>query len=464
MQPDQFYMVLQTGFMTPDDWECFLIEAGISTDSAKTQMTKFADEKLTIESLQMLYHSMLKELGVTLMGEALSILKQAKEAKEATAQSTHIQALAAKPPNLNIEMTPQQFRKFRIDWDVFTKITNMPSSQFNIHQYNCADEAAQDAINNSHPNFFTTDPDKLLDMVEALVTQRSNPIVHRLAFASISQGEGEPIQNYLVHLRAVAVDCSFSCPMYEPDLSDIYIKDQIIQGVANDILLADLLAKAGTLKTLKQNVHHAEAFESALRDQTSMAGASDTTSARLSTYCRQKSMPQADKGDTRTNAYPNYEAKPNHQICGGCGGHLHGTPGTGSRQLKCPAWGQACSNCGKPNHLLRVCRAKKVAQVARKGPEANKAAMDTLIAHITFNHMTGTYTAKDTSQIMEIEGYVVPFSPKPDPRQARDIAWNCSTKMAIFPDSGATICLGGLKHFRNMELSTNNLIPSRKVV
>ena len=175
-------------------------------------------------------------------------------------------------------------------------------------------------------------------------------------------------------------------------------------------------------------------------------------------------MPQADKTDARTNAYPNYEAKPNRQICWGCGSHLHGTPGTGSHQLKCLAWGQACSNCGKPNLLLRVCRAKKVAQIVRKGPEANEAAMDTLISHISFNQMTGTYTAKDTNQIMEIEAYTVPFSPKPDPRQARDIPRNRSTKMAIFPYSGATICLGGLKHLRNMRLSTNNLIPSRKVV
>ena len=180
-------------YMTPDDWERFLIEAGISTDSAKTHATKFANEKLTIESLQMLDHSMLKELGVTLMGEAQWILKQANEA-----QSTHIQALAVKPSNLNIEMTPQQFRKFWIDWDVFTKMTNIPSSQFNIHLYNCADEAVQNAIINTHSNFFATDPDKLLDMVEALVTQRSNPIVHCLAFASMSQDESEPIQNYLV--------------------------------------------------------------------------------------------------------------------------------------------------------------------------------------------------------------------------------------------------------------------------
>ena len=139
-------------------------------------------------------------------------------------------------------------------------------------------------------------------------------------------------------------------------------------------------------------------------------------------------------------------------------------PRTRSRQLKCPAWGQACSNCGKPNPLSRECRAKKVPQVVRKGPEANEAAMDTPITHITFNQMAGTYTAKDTSQIMEIEAYVVLFSPKPDPRQAGDIPRNCSTNMAIFPDSGATIRLRGLKHLQNMGLSTNNLIPSRKVV
>ena len=154
-------------------------------------------------------------------GKALCIPKQAKED---TAQSTRIQALAAKLPNVNTEMTPQQFRKFRIAWDIFSKMTNMPSPQFNIHQYNCADEAVQNAIINTHSNFFTTDPDKLLDMVEVLVTQRSNPIIHCLALPSISQDEGEPIQNYLVRLRVVVIHCSFSCPLCEHDLFDIYIR------------------------------------------------------------------------------------------------------------------------------------------------------------------------------------------------------------------------------------------------
>ena len=162
------------------------------------------------------------------------------------------------------------------------------------------------AIINTHPNFFPTDPDKLLDMVEVLVTQRSNHVVHRLAFASMSQDEDEPIQNYLVRLRAVAVDCSFTCPSCEYDQSDIYIKDQIIQGIANDTLQADLLAKAGTLKSLEQNVRHAGAFESALRDQNSMASASDAASVWLSTYRGQKNMPQVNKGNARTNTYLNH--------------------------------------------------------------------------------------------------------------------------------------------------------------
>ena len=142
------------------------------------------------------------------------------------------------------------------------------------------------AIINTHPNFFSTDPDKLLDIVEVLVTQRSNPIIHCRACASMFQDEDEPIQKYLVCLRVVAIVCNFTCPMYEYNLSDICIKDQIIQGIANDTLQTDLLAKVGMPNSLKQNVCHAEAFESALQDQNSMARASDEPFAQLSTNRR----------------------------------------------------------------------------------------------------------------------------------------------------------------------------------
>ena len=197
-----------------------------------------------------------------------------------------------------------------------------------------------------------------------------------------------------------------------------------------------------------------------------MAGASDAASAQLSTYHKQKNMPQANKGNVHANTYLKYDnsdAKSSCQACVGCGSHQHGASGTGSRQLKYPGWGQTCSNCGKPNHLSMVCRARKTSQAVRS-PGDNEAAMDMFIVHIIFNQVTGTYISKDTGQIREIDAYSVPFLPKLYPRQARDIPIGCNTRMMIIPNSRATIYLGGLKHLLNMGLTMNNLIPSRKVV
>ena len=116
------------------------------------------------------------------------------------------------------------------------RMTNMPPAQTNIQLYNCADEAVQTSIINTYPKFFSEKPNRLMDMLEALVTQKSNPMVHRLSFASISQGSGESVQQFVVRLRGTAQDCNFTCPICSYDLSDIYIKDQLIRGTANDAL------------------------------------------------------------------------------------------------------------------------------------------------------------------------------------------------------------------------------------
>ena len=233
----------------------------------------------------MIDNPMLKELGITAMGEALFILKQAKEP---SLQTSYAKALSAKLPQLHLEMTTQQFRKFQFNWEVFTRMTDMPTSQTSIQLYRCADESVQNAIINTYPKFFTIDPDKLLEMIEALVTQISNTMVHQITFASVSQHEDKPIQQYLVHLWTTATDCNFSCSHCEHNLSNIYIKDKLIRGIANDALQTNLLAKARVLKSLGQNVCYAEAFESALWDQTAITDMSDVATIQMSTYCRQK--------------------------------------------------------------------------------------------------------------------------------------------------------------------------------
>ena len=169
-------------------------------------------------------------------------------------------------------------------------MTNMPPAQTNIQLYNCADEAVQTSIINTYPKFFSEEPNRLIDILEALVTQKSNPMVHRFSFASISRGPGELVQQFVVRFRGTAQDCDFTCPIYNYNLSDIYIKDQLIQGTANDALQADLLAKACSLKTLEENINHAEAFEAALHDQAQMSGTLEMSALRASTYRKEKKI------------------------------------------------------------------------------------------------------------------------------------------------------------------------------
>ena len=218
-------------------------------------------------------------------------------------------------------------------------MTDMLTTQTNIQLHSCADESVQNVIINTYHKFFTTDPDRLLEMIEVLVTQKSNPMVYRITFASMSQHENEPIQQYLVHLRATAADSNFSCPCCEHDLSDIYINDQSIREIANDALQTNLLAKS-----LDQNVCHAEEFELALQGQTTMTDTSDIATIRMSTYCRQKNRTaRTNRGyiDTSTTATHNniVEQEP-CQVCIGCGSHQHGTSRTSACHLTCPAWGQ----------------------------------------------------------------------------------------------------------------------------
>ena len=83
----------------------------------------FSSKEIMRDSLHMRDHAMLKELGIKMMGDMLAILKLTKEPPVSLAN--HVKPPTAKLPQLNPEMTPQQFQKFRIDWDVFTKLTNL---------------------------------------------------------------------------------------------------------------------------------------------------------------------------------------------------------------------------------------------------------------------------------------------------------------------------------------------------
>ena len=309
-------------------WRC-------KQDTAKIYAQTFSSGEITRDSLHMLDCKMVKELGIKIMGVVLAILKLTKE--PSVPPASYIRPSTAKLPQLNSEMTSQQFKKSGIDWDIFTKMTNLPTALTNIQLFNCASEAIQNSIINTYPELFNTSSEKLLDMLKVLVTQKSNVMVHRISFSLIVQSDNGSIQNYLVWLQSGAENCDFICPNCNHDLSNVYIKDQFIQGIANDALQADKLAKARSLKTLEQNIRHAEAFEMTMRDQDKISSALDIAGFQMSAYHQQKQAQNVVQL-TATNKHERtmMRTKPCQNECWGFSSKQHGGVGSGDRSRMCP--------------------------------------------------------------------------------------------------------------------------------
>ena len=209
--------------MDADEWQKILVDAGIDDEAATTYSQTFHKQKLVVDSLSMLDRTLLTELGVNTLGDTLTIMRLGKEAPRASLpNSTFVKAPVARLRQLHIEMTHQQFRKFEIDLDVFLKMTNLPSDQIPAQLYSCGDEAVQTAIINTYPKFFTLEQSQLLDVIERIVTQKSNPMIQRMSFTGLMQGEFETVHAFMVRLRAAAQDCEFSCPGCQHDLCEIY--------------------------------------------------------------------------------------------------------------------------------------------------------------------------------------------------------------------------------------------------
>ena len=154
------------------EWTAVFTGIGVDPKAAKKYAEKFAEEKLTKSSLDMLDRNMLTELGVTVMGDALSILKLSKEVEsKSTSSRASVKLSSAKAPQLHAEMTSQQFRKFRVDWSVFVKMTGLPDEDIHAQLYSNAEESVQTAIINTYPDFFTLPTSDILDKLESIVTQ-----------------------------------------------------------------------------------------------------------------------------------------------------------------------------------------------------------------------------------------------------------------------------------------------------
>ena len=189
----------------------------------------------------------------------------------------------------------------------------------------------------------------------------------------------------------------------------------------HETLQTDILATPNHLKELESVIKHAEAFESAQRNQTRFQSNAEVMAARASYYQHQKKTTRIDK-----LTHP----------CQGCGSLQHEQQGAKDHSTQCPAWGKICSHCNNKNHFATVCRKRN-------------DTVNAFIAHVTYHSETDSYTSASTNDI-EIIVSIQPLL------KHKDIPL---ISIKIFPDSGASICLAGTEHLSQLHLLHSDLIP-----
>ena len=127
------------------------------------------------------------------------------------------------------------------------------------------------------------------------------------------------------------------------------------------------------------------------------------------------------------------------------------------------AWGQTCNACDRQNHFTKVCQSKgenkwSIIQCIND----KEATMDDLIAHVIFDPEINTNISSNDNGHEEVETTFIPFFPHLNIRQVQNIPTTYATRLRIYPDGRAIICLGDPKHLWYMRLSERNLIPSKK--
>ena len=143
------------------DWATEFIKAGIPTSDASFYAAQFEKDSLTLSDIPDLDKETLSSLKITTLGHQLKILRLGKDQhnvnsnknsnnspSESSTASYKCPSAAAsiKFPKVTSDMTQPQYRKFRVDWNVYRTITKIPDQDTTAHFYSACDTDVQSSL------------------------------------------------------------------------------------------------------------------------------------------------------------------------------------------------------------------------------------------------------------------------------------------------------------------------------
>ena len=258
-----------------------------------------------------------------------------------------------KRPIISSGGTRATFDYFLTRWSEYAWNTRLKDKELVMHLLECCDEQLRmDLFRNRGGTLAELTQDEVLRAIEVLAVRKENVRVARKALHGMRQGRDEPVRAFGARLRGQAAICGFSkkcgcgCDA-AVDYSEETVNDVLCLGLADPEIQKEIMSDLNQKRTLEETLGLVEAKESGRRSMAQLS-TPQTVDAVDSSYKKLKRPTQ--KGRT-----------PVGDVCTYCGvvGHGRNAP-TRVRRTKCPAFGKVCSNCGKENHMAKVCRSSAV--------------------------------------------------------------------------------------------------------
>ncbi|XP_072161941.1 uncharacterized protein [Bemisia tabaci] len=182
---------------------------------------------------------------------------------------------------------------------------------------------------------------KLTSALDDYVKLKSNEVFSRYQFFTRVQKEGEGFETFLLALNKLSEHCNFK------DLEMSLIRDRIIIGINNQILLERLL---GEDYEFDKVVKLCRSVETGKLQATEMASDASKTTA-IDSVNNRRSQQNISTTPTPSGHQQQLSQSPTKQLnCRNCG-YKHYI-------RQCPAYGQKSTLCQRLNHIPNKCRSK----------------------------------------------------------------------------------------------------------
>ena len=128
-------MALRQEIRTKTEWLSFFIQAGIPNAEADSYATIFSRNRITEITMNRIDTQTLTDLQIEVLGDRLAILQHIQTHNSPPMSTMKpVASATAKPPVIHNNMTHAQFRKFKVDWNVYKQLTSLPPiSRFSLH-------------------------------------------------------------------------------------------------------------------------------------------------------------------------------------------------------------------------------------------------------------------------------------------------------------------------------------------